>query len=232
VVKKLTAILIAALLLVGALALSASALTINNGPANETPLYTIFNNFLGASLTSNAQLVATYTTVLETLPGPTSTQNFVVDAYATFAAYTQDPGFYQKGVATPITPLGSPFPTTPGANTIVDLLSSAIAFSPTTDFGFADITSGGGTKYTELNLNSGNPSQSNGLIFQITPSQWIVAFEDGASNQPLGDMDYNDLVLRVAVTAPATQAPIPPSGLLLGSGILGLIGLRRWWRCN
>lgn len=59
--------------LVGALALSAPALTINNAPASETSLYLIFNSLLGTSLASNAELIATYTTVLETLPAPTST---------------------------------------------------------------------------------------------------------------------------------------------------------------
>lgn len=152
----------------------------------------------------------------------------MVEAYATFAGYTQDPGFYQQGIATPITPLGSPFSTASGANKIVDPINP-IVFSPGFEFGFADLTSGGGTKYTELSLNSGSPSQSNGLIFQISPSEWIVAFEDGSSNQPLGDMDYNDLVLRVT-DPPAV--PIPPTGLLLGSGLLGLMGLRRWWRYN
>jgi hypothetical protein len=225
VVKKLTVILVAAALLVGTWALSASALMINDGPASEMPLYKIFNNLLGTSLASNAELITTFPMVSETLP----TGSYMVDAYATFAGFTQNPGFYQKDVATPITPLGSPFPTTPGANTIVNPLTPAVPFSPGSDFGFADVTSGGGIKYTQLSLNSGGALQSNGLIFQISPTEWIVAFEDGNHNQPLGDMDYNDLVLRVMGPNPV---PIPPTGLLLGSGMLGLIGLRRWKRCT
>ncbi len=51
----------------------------------------------------------------------------------------------------------------------------------------------------------------------------IVAFEDGGSSQPLGDMDYNDLVLNMTFT----QVPLPPSMVLMGSGLLGLVAWRR-----
>ena len=42
----------------------------------------------------------------------------------------------------------------------------------------------------------------------------------------LGDMDYNDLVLHVSRTP--DPVPLPPTALLLGSGLVALVGLRRW----
>jgi hypothetical protein len=74
-----------------------------------------------------------------------------------------------------------------------------------------------------LALNPDNPSQSSGLIFKIADDHYIVAFEDGGWEQPLGDGDYNDLVLNITTA----HAPLPGTLLLLGSGLLGLAGLRR-----
>jgi len=127
--------------------------------------------------------------------------------------------------------LGAPFPTTSGANNYFTL-GSPVGLTVTTDaggnFGFADYFTGTttGTKYTQLSLNSGSPSQTNGLIFSVSANQYIVAFEDGGSSQPLGDKDYNDMVL--VVTRTFHPIPLPPTVLLLGSGLLGLVGLRKW----
>ena len=62
-----------------------------------------------------------------------------------------------------------------------------------------------------------------GSINAAYAGDYLVAFEDGDSHQPLNDMDYNDLVFVVQANA----VPIPPSVILLGSGLLGLVGLRR-----
>ncbi len=67
---------------------------------------------------------------------------------------------------------------------------------------------------------------NNGLIFQIDNNNFIVAFEDGDGKQPWGDQDYNDLVLWVH--RDFAPIPLPPSALLLGSGLLGLVGFG--WR--
>jgi hypothetical protein len=51
-----------------------------------------------------------------------------------------------------------------------------------------------------------------------TGNVWYVGIEDEAN----GDKDYQDMVFRV------TAVPLPPSALLLGSGLLGLVGWGRF----
>jgi len=235
--RKIAVIVVLALtLLLMGLTLSASALTINNAPSGEESLYLVFNHILGTTLGSNAALLSTYTTILETLPtvGMGGTYPYsLTGGYATFSGFTQDPGTNPTNSPT-TTLLGAPFPTTSGANNYFTL-GSPINLAPTTDgsgnFGFADYYTGSstGTKYTQLSLNSGSPSQSNGLIFQVSATQFIVAFEDGDGTQPLGNLgnkDYNDLVINVTQTF--QFVPLPPTLLLLGSGVLGLVSLRKF----
>jgi hypothetical protein len=235
--KKFVVIMVLglALLLMG-LTLSASAVTISapwspdgGGGSGELNLYQIFNNanFAGSSYANNAAFNGALPAILATLPTSDATFNYsykVTGYYATFAGFTQTPGWYLKD--TPGT--SGSFGFTANADGIIVVPGSPIAITATGEFGFYDLTNnlGAGTKYTQLSLNSGSPSQSNGLIFDLGTGQFIIAFEDGSSSQPLGDNDYNDLVLKVTVTA--TPIPLPPSALLLGSGLLGLVGLRRW----
>ncbi len=71
------------------------------------------------------------------------------------------------------------------------------------------------------------PSQnSDGLDHMVTwritdrPNTWVIAWEDLAGG---GDRDFNDLVVEVSVA----PVPIPPAILLLGSGLVAMIGIRR-----
>jgi hypothetical protein len=222
--KKLLLLVGVAVLVLG-LAFSAQAVTIADPNNGETHLYQIFANplFNGGPF-ANSQAIANTVPISETFPGPGLP--FKVTAYATFAGFKQDPGAYfagNPGSAQYFSPgLTAAFPAdTDGIFAINDWP----AVFTTGVIGIFDDTtlSGGDIKYTELALNSGGLSQSNGLIFQISPCHYIVAFEDGAGARSLGDYDYNDLVLNV-VTCPA---PIPGSLLLLGSGLIGVLGLRR-----
>jgi hypothetical protein len=207
-------------ILVVAPAFSAQAVTISDDNG-ETHLYQIVANQAFGGLTgyASSQDFADAFTILESLPATTGDTHYVVTAYANFASFTQEPGTYLTASPTTLVNFGSPFPV--GPNGIFSL--TPITFQVSGDFGFFDQTNHAGTKYTQLALNPDNPSQSNGLIFKIADDHYIVAFEDGGGEQPLGDGDYNDLVLNITTA----HAPLPGTLLLLGSGLLGLAGLRR-----
>jgi hypothetical protein len=217
-------------LLVLGFALSAAAVTINDPANGELNLYQIFADplFNGGNF-ANSQAIANTVPIVETLPAGLT--DITVSAYAKFAAFSQNPGVY---------PAGNPgilqlqyfspdfttaFPAN-GANGIFSINDWPSGVTSFVQFGFFDDTSGGGIKYTELSANNGGAlGQSNGLIFKISDTHYIVAFEDGGGVNGLGDRDYNDLVFNVNTSG----VPIPPSVFLMGSGLLGL-GLIGWRR--
>jgi hypothetical protein len=209
--------------LVLGLAFSAQAVPTIDDPSNgETHLYQIFANplFNGGSF-ANSQTIANTVPILQVLPAG----NYTVTAYASFAGFSQDTGNYRidnpdiKGY---FNIFGEPFPIPGSSNTISGITPIGIYGGIAIGFFDDNTASGGDIKYTELALNSGGFSQSNGFIFKISPTHYIVAFEDGAGAGSLGDSDYNDLVLNVTTSA----TPIPGGLLLVGSGLLALVGLR------
>jgi hypothetical protein len=218
-----------ALLLMG-LTLSASAVTVNDNQAPpELNLYQIiqsteFATGVSGYLTSQ-DLVNALGTV-ETLP--TSPYYYQVEGYyVTASGWLQTPGYYKAG---DITAKSAPFFTTTAAQ-FNEYTPFNQLFTSANEFGFYDTASGDGTKATELlqNFDPSGGAFTNGLIIPISDIMWVVAFEDGGGAgkfQPLGDQDYQDMVFKVVLTD--TRVPLPPSALLLGSGLLGLVGLRRW----
>jgi hypothetical protein len=210
--KRIAIFVLAAIMLMG-LALSAQAnQTINTpwapdtGNASELNLYTIISGWTGLAVT-NAQLQSA--TVLETLPaGPYTLLNYA--GYSAFSQTLEVPSGILETVAA-----------SANVNQAVN-----VPFSEANTFGFSDNANGGTLPLTTQNQN-GLGNQSNGFIIPLAQfgglaGQYIVAFEDGAGT-PYGDSDYNDMVGRVSTV------PVPPSALLMVSGLFG-IGLLGWRR--
>jgi hypothetical protein len=205
--KKLGIFVLAAIMVLSFTMAAQATQTINTAATGEVDLWTIVNGWTGLSLTQ-ADLEGAV--VLETIDaGPYALVN-----YAKYAGFTE----------TITVPSGDLVSLADGN---VDT-STYVAFSEGAPFGFSDNYTGSenGTKTTQ---NQNAPDQSSGFIFDLgqfeaaLAGQYVVAFEDGNGNQPYNDKDYNDMVGLIR------PVPVPPSVLLMGSGLLGL-GLVGWRR--
>jgi hypothetical protein len=218
-VEKFCKLGLAVALILGAALTAQAAPTIYDPSNGEEHLYQIFSDFGGANFLSS-QAIANKVPIVETLPAGQIT----ITGYAVWAAFTQNPGVYSAGNPNSTMQYLAPFTGVFPTNGDVTQTISAKPITVNTPFGFFDDTSGGGIKYTQLGLNdSGQLGQSNGLIFEISPTHYIVAFEDGEGPNALGDQDYNDLVLNVKYS----PVPVPAAILLFAPGLAGLAAVRR-----
>ncbi len=204
---------------------NAAGITINSGASGEPSLWTIAD---GWGFTSVTQANLESATTQQTM----AAGSYMVIDLARYAADDNDGGFY-TGIGT--VPAHGASVSSISGTAVVDPAPNgynsavSIAFKPTATFGFYNNDETTGYLGATQNQNTGAGLQSNGYIFNLGSinaayaGYYLVAFEDGDSNPPLNDMDYNDLVF---VVKDAPTVPVPPSLLLFGSGLLGLVGWR------
>jgi hypothetical protein len=96
-------------------------------------------------------------------------------------------------------------------------------FSKPSEYGFY-IKNSGGTWYTESDLNaSGQTSDQHFAIFEESANVYWIAMEDLPFSK--SDKDYNDMIVRMDL---CPSVPEPATMLLLGFGLIGLAGVRRF----
>jgi hypothetical protein len=116
------------------------------------------------------------------------------------------------------------FPGSAGAGTV-----SAV-FTPTGNYGFyIGVGSGANQTYYYM-TSSNNVADKNIQHFAVfRPSDTGNIFYIGIEDLPWcsSDKDFQDMVVRVTPAGGGNEVPLPPSALLLGSGLLGLLIMRR-----
>jgi hypothetical protein len=219
--KKLVILLGVALLVLG-LTMSVQAYTIEDTPhSGEVSLWKVLNNFLGQNFfTSNADLNAKLPYLVDDHQDDGC---WKITYAAKYAGFSQHFG-YADSVGGTFNSLGLSYAqgSANGEGAV-----GPIGFSVADDFNPANTIDNNGGNFVLYATDSGK-----GLLLDFEyygfKGVYVAAFEDGAAldNTNFGDRDYNDLVVGMN----ACPAPIPGALWLLGSGLLGLVGLRR--RCN
>jgi hypothetical protein len=224
VAKKFLVWLFTLMLILSATGLASAFTFINDGsnPSGEWDLYTIFNDIYGTSYSSSDALFVDRG-LADSADDWWYETNGHIELTVRYAGYDQELGIIDNDgymvLATGIQPGRHSNP-------------SATLFNASGNFVFVETLSGSGSGVGPWYSDDRNSSTvDHFLAFDVsdletssTGRAWLIAFEDLADG---GDWDYNDLVAVVTDVAPV---PAPTSILLLGSGLMGLAGLRRNFR--
>jgi hypothetical protein len=202
---------------------SAQAGLIQDVDNGEMHLYQIVNTMMGTNYTSNAEMESLIT-FNETLPNMGSAYHYELVDYAKFAGFSpQQIDWYVAnfGSLPPPAPSGiMPLITIQNNGINADGIKLISFGAPYYKVAFVDTPGNQGYSFsTEKGDNPNNNQQ--GLIFQIN-FDYIIAFEDIVLEN--ADKDYNDAVFHIR----RAGIPLPPSVFLLGSGLLGVAGWRRF----
>jgi hypothetical protein len=206
--RKLSIFVMLALLL--GLTAVAQATIINGSGDTEanSALWQIISSW-GHSVNQNDLQNAT---LLTTIPAGA----YKVTDYAGYAGFRQQVGDFDSTGSVPAKTPNTALITV-AENFRSNVTGVNIPFSQSNAIAFYDYPDG--INYNVITTN-GISNIGAGLIFNLSQfggSGYAIAFEDGNSSG-LGDKDYNDFVCKVT-------APIPGNLLLLGSGILGMMGI-------
>jgi hypothetical protein len=94
-------------------------------------------------------------------------------------------------------------------------------------YGFL-LVSGNGNYYYSGSVSGTEAGHFAFFREENTPLTWWFGIEDlPVSGYGCGDKDYQDMIVKLVTSSGFTPVPVPPSALLLGSGLLGLVGLRK-----
>lgn len=110
------------------------------------------------------------------------------------------------------------------------------SFISTSSFNWAITTTGSWGNYVWSSDVSSNYDLTDHMVtYYITSGaytgSWVIGFEDIPGSDSGFDGDYNDLVVLVQNAYPdPNPVPIPSAVILFGSGIISLMGIRRFRR--
>jgi hypothetical protein len=211
--------------------LSITHATVINDPwsssdSHEKNLYSIYNDHVGTSYTSSNDLYDQHGVSFDT----TWNKRFSsMDILGKFAGYSHRLGYTTQGSSNVQWVVSSStngyFSNISSAVTDRSFLPSHRSLNWILGYKAHDGTTGMWSSNEDRNWDNFNHL----MVFEITDSEWLFAFEDLAGG---GDMDFNDLVFTATASelsdVPLANTPEPSTMLLFGTGLLSMAAIGRW----